>query len=85
MEDALVAATRTALDSRAAATRDVSSLQNWIDGNGCLSRVETEFLKQENDLMAVSSADETLPFLETLLVKLGTNLYKPFCKASQLH
>jgi hypothetical protein len=38
--------------------RDVLSLQNWVDGNACLARAETEYLEHASDLLCVSAAIE---------------------------
>lgn len=38
--------------------RDVRSLQNWIDGTGCLAREETEFLLRRHELVTLAPAGD---------------------------
>jgi hypothetical protein len=45
------------LSYEAAKPRDISSLQNWVDGNGCIAREETAYLARHKDLLSVVSAD----------------------------
>lgn len=34
--------------------RDVLSLQNWVEGTGCLSRDETKYLEHERELFSLA-------------------------------
>jgi hypothetical protein len=40
------------------ASQHVTSLRNWLKGNGCIAREETEFLDRGIDLLTVSSPDD---------------------------
>jgi hypothetical protein len=46
------------LDSEFAKPRDVRSLQNWVNGNGCLSWEETEYLTHCNDLRSIAPLED---------------------------
>jgi hypothetical protein len=39
-------------------SQHVTSLRNWLKGNGCIAREETEFLDRGIDLLTVSSPDD---------------------------
>jgi hypothetical protein len=41
-----------------AIARDVQSLQNWLNGNSCLSWEESEYLNHKEDLLAVSHTED---------------------------
>lgn len=41
-----------------AKVRDVSSLQNWVNGNACLARAETAYLLHSDDLLTVAQPDD---------------------------
>jgi hypothetical protein len=48
-----------------ASSRDVTSLQNWLDQTGCLTREESAYLDKPNDLISLaSSSDSALKRLE---------------------
>lgn len=47
------------LDSDSAKPRSVRSLQNWVNGNGCLSWEETEYLTHCNDLRNVVPPEDS--------------------------
>ena len=47
------------LSFEAAKPRDVLSMQNWINGNACLSREETAYLTRGNELLSVASPDDS--------------------------
>lgn len=57
------------------------TLRNWIQGNRCIARNETEYLQHEDDLIALSSREDgTMTFLvewvEDKLIRLPGNMYK---------
>ncbi|KAI1086078.1 caspase domain-containing protein [Rostrohypoxylon terebratum] len=56
--DTLIERNRQILSLEAASSRDVVNLQNWVDGNGCIAREETMYLKQGEDLLSVASPNE---------------------------
>ncbi|OJJ99341.1 hypothetical protein ASPACDRAFT_120677 [Aspergillus aculeatus ATCC 16872] len=73
-------------DLKHAGPRQVVTLRNWIEGNACVSRSETDFLQHDGDLIALSSPkDETLACLEEWvedrLISLFTRSYKNQCQA----
>ncbi|KAH7089886.1 hypothetical protein FB567DRAFT_312317 [Paraphoma chrysanthemicola] len=48
-----------AINSELANPRDVQSLQNWVNGNGCLSWGETEYLTHCNDLQSLADSQDS--------------------------
>ncbi|KAI9771000.1 MAG: hypothetical protein M1840_002704 [Geoglossum simile] len=46
------------LDGGFAKPRNIRSLQNWVNGNGCLSWEETEYLTHCNDLRSVVPTED---------------------------
>ena len=46
------------LERDVAKPRDIRSLQNWVNGNGCLSWEETEYLTHCGDLCTVVPSDD---------------------------
>ena len=46
------------LGFEAAKPRDVLSLQNWVDGNACLAREETQYLTHRKELLSVAPSDD---------------------------
>jgi hypothetical protein len=46
------------LSFEGASHRAVASLQNWVDGNGCIAREETAYLARAEDLLCVVSPDD---------------------------
>jgi hypothetical protein len=39
--------------------RDLESLQNWVDGNGCLAREETEYLTNRRELVSLAPSGDS--------------------------
>lgn len=39
--------------------RDIESLQNWLDGTGCLAREETAYLTHHRELVSLAPAGDT--------------------------
>ncbi|KAK3385190.1 hypothetical protein B0H63DRAFT_180145 [Podospora didyma] len=56
--DALMERNHRVLGLEDAPYRDVASLQNWVDGNGCIARRETAYLARAQDLVSVASPDD---------------------------
>ncbi|KAL4727146.1 hypothetical protein ACLX1H_006047 [Fusarium chlamydosporum] len=52
--DNLVDRTERTLSFGRSEIRDVQSLRNWVDGNGCVARDETSYLSDEKDLFSLS-------------------------------
>ncbi|KAF2258467.1 hypothetical protein CC78DRAFT_594984 [Lojkania enalia] len=57
--DNFVERNRRMLECEAAKPRNVRSLQNWVNGNGCLSREETNYLTRCNDLRSIASSEDS--------------------------
>lgn len=63
----------------AAALLDVSSLQNWVNGNGCMAREETAFLTCCNDLLCLAPAgDDAVAQLRSWVPDKLIRFYKGF-------
>ncbi len=61
--------------------RDVESLQNWLDGNGCLAEEESAYLAHRGELVSLTpAADNAVLQLETWvenrLIRLWPNFRK---------
>lgn len=56
--DAYIERSHRVLGLEVASHRDVVSLQNWVDGNGCIARQETAYLAQTEDLLTIASPDD---------------------------
>lgn len=39
--------------------RDIQSLQNWLDGTGCLAREETTYLSHKGELVSLAPAGDS--------------------------
>jgi hypothetical protein len=53
--------------------RDIGSIQNWIEGTGCIARDESAFLEKENDLFNLASPRDYAianlePVIETIVM-----------------
>ncbi|RHZ62535.1 uncharacterized protein CDV56_102179 [Aspergillus thermomutatus] len=59
MEDEFAERTYRLLNIKTASARDVESLQNWLDGTGCLARKESAYLEHNHDLASLASAGDT--------------------------
>ncbi|KAK3936714.1 hypothetical protein QBC46DRAFT_461337 [Diplogelasinospora grovesii] len=61
--------------------RDVRSLQNWLDGTGCLAREETAYLTHSRDLVSLAPAgDNAVLQLETWVEDKLIRFYRGFRK-----
>lgn len=59
--------------------RDLVSLQNWLRGNACMTRDETAYLTRGNDLMSMSSSNDTaMKHLETWVEDRLIEFYRNF-------
>jgi hypothetical protein len=59
--------------------RDVLSLQNWVEGTGCLSREETEYLENERELISLAPpGDKAMKQLEDWVEDQFVRHYKGF-------
>jgi hypothetical protein len=53
--------------------RDIGSIQNWIEGTGCIARDESAFLEKENDIVNLASPRDYAianlePVIETIVM-----------------
>lgn len=58
--------------------RDVESLQNWLDGNGCLTREECAYLEHDRELVSLAPAGDCAisqfeAWVEDKLIRLSGN------------
>jgi hypothetical protein len=53
----------------AASPQLVSSLQNWLNGNGCIARAETAYLDSDELISMASTDDTVMTWLEALVDK----------------
>lgn len=59
----------------------MQSLQNWLDGNGCLAREETEYLTHQRELVSLAPAgDSALLQLEGWIEDNLIRFYRGFRK-----
>ncbi|KAI2464030.1 hypothetical protein F4781DRAFT_440014 [Annulohypoxylon bovei var. microspora] len=66
--DDLMDRSRRMLSFESPLSQHVSSIENWLDGNGCIAREETQFLSHEDDLLTVGPLDDgVLHWLETVV------------------
>lgn len=66
--DALIERNYRILKLETARPRNVMSLQNWINGNGCVAREETAYLARSEELASVADTDDTvMTWLETIV------------------
>ncbi|KAI1151403.1 hypothetical protein F4825DRAFT_477091 [Nemania diffusa] len=56
--DSFIDGTIRALSSNPVALRDNLSLRNWLNGNGCVSRLETAYLDHEEDLFGLAASGD---------------------------
>lgn len=71
MADDLVQRNSRMLQLEEPKARHVESLLNWIAGNACIARNETEFLQRRDDLASFPRAtDDVVPWLEHVLTSL---------------
>ncbi|KAL2011080.1 hypothetical protein VTN00DRAFT_3798 [Thermoascus crustaceus] len=82
--DNLLARNAQILQFNNATPRAVMSLRNWINGNACIAREETEFLENDHDLLTLATPeDSTLKdiedWVEHRLIQYCGGLYKDRC------
>ncbi len=58
MADSFAERTHRMLSFGYAQNRDVESLQNWVNGTGCLARQETAYLAHGRDLVSLAPAGD---------------------------
>jgi hypothetical protein len=64
--------------------RDVRSLQNWLDGTGCLAREETAYLTHSRDLVSLAPAgDNAVLQVETWVEDKLIRFYRGFRKVRE--
>lgn len=62
--------------------RDVESLQNWLDGNGCLAEEESAYLSHHRELVSLAPAgDSAIMQLEAWVEDRLIQLWRKFRKA----
>lgn len=84
--DSLLERTYRIMNFNSALPRDVLSLQNWVEGTGCLSRDETKYLKHERELFSlVPPGDNAMKQLEDWVEDQLVRHYKNFRAVDQHH
>jgi hypothetical protein len=64
--------------------RDVESLQNWLDGTGCLAREETAYLTHNRELVSLAPAgDNAILQLEAWVEDKLIRFYRGFRKVRE--
>jgi hypothetical protein len=59
--------------------RDVQSLQNWLDGTGCIAREETAYLTEQRELVSLAPvADSAVMHLEAWVEDKLIRFYRGF-------
>ena len=61
--------------------RDIKSIQNWVDGTGCLARPDTEYLELQHDLMNLTgtlggAVTQIEIVVENIALRLATQIRK---------
>src|SRR5690606_9427987 len=60
---------------------DVTSLNNWLEGNGCLSREESAYLQEPYDLLTVAAPEDgALSWLVAVIEGLQARFRRHFVK-----
>ncbi|EMT67868.1 hypothetical protein FOC4_g10000677, partial [Fusarium odoratissimum] len=74
--DSFIDKTNLALTLSDAESRDVQSLRNWVDGNGCLAGNETSYLEHDRDLVSlVPTLDNAVKRFESWIEERLSNRY----------
>ncbi|KAK8093409.1 hypothetical protein PG997_000094 [Apiospora hydei] len=82
--DEFLSRSHNTLNLKKALSRDVSSLENWVDATSCISRDERGFLHHERELLTLSaSEDSAIKKLEDWVEDLLVDRYKGFRAISQ--
>ncbi|KAF2626793.1 hypothetical protein BU25DRAFT_72116 [Macroventuria anomochaeta] len=70
---------RRMLSLDAAESRDMASLQNWLDGTGCIARDESAYIKHSREMACLSPCgDSALVQLEAWVETKLTRVYRGF-------
>lgn len=81
--DALLEKTARAMAYNSASPRAVASLQNWVNGNRCITREETAFLHHLDDLIEICpTSDDIFVKLESWVEDGLLHFYKGFRQVS---
>ena len=64
----------------AAAKKNISSLQNWVNGNGSISRNEWKFLHADDLFTTMNPADDALAMVESRVEDLFVRFHQKFKK-----
>ncbi|KAI0549270.1 hypothetical protein F4679DRAFT_272939 [Xylaria curta] len=80
--DQFIEKTNRVLSFGSAQPRDIESLQNWLDGTGCLAREETEYLSSRDLMSLAPTVDNATMLLETWIEAKLIHFYRGFRKGS---
>lgn len=59
MVDQFIERTHRNLSLQSAKRRDITSLQHWVDGTGCLAQDETAYLSHHSELISLDPQADT--------------------------
>ena len=75
--DALIERAHRTLNLESAKPENLQSLDNWVNGTGCLARTETAYIKHHSDLFNfASSGDQSITHLDAYLGDPLVRLYR---------
>ncbi|KIW77439.1 hypothetical protein Z517_09885 [Fonsecaea pedrosoi CBS 271.37] len=75
----MIERSRQILSLEPAKTRDISSLDHWVDGNACLARDETAYLLRPRDLVSIAPLpDDAVARVESWLADRLMHCWKDF-------
>ncbi|KPM45605.1 hypothetical protein AK830_g988 [Neonectria ditissima] len=78
--DNFVDRTRRMLSSSNPESRNIESLQNWLNGNGCIARDERAYLAQRDLVSLAADGDSALVQLEAWIEDRLIGFYSGFCR-----
>lgn len=82
--DSLVERNRQILTLKTAKIRDISSLKHWIEGNACITREESAYLLQREDLLSTTSlSDDAVANVEAWLEDRIVQCWKDYREVSK--
>ncbi|OAL35473.1 hypothetical protein AYO20_05323 [Fonsecaea nubica] len=77
--DSMIERSRQILSLDPAKTRDISSLNHWVEGNACLARDETAYLLRPRDLVSIAPLpDDAVARVESWLADRLMHYWKDF-------
>ncbi|KAH7012908.1 hypothetical protein EDB80DRAFT_709107 [Ilyonectria destructans] len=78
--DDFVDRTRRMLSSSSAKSRNIESLQNWLDGNSSIARDESAYLEQRDLVSLAADGDSAILQLRAWIADALIRFYSGFCR-----